>query len=144
MPASSPSTNAWVKASASPHSMSGLRTLLAAVGRQIHRLFAALTAGRVLGGVRCFRRAGGLWGPLATVVLAKNSLLDRVVVQQALQKLAAAVQAAHHRAGRALHDLGDLLVGEVLEISKDHGEPELRGHRGQRALDVAGEHAPEQ
>jgi hypothetical protein len=49
----------------------------------------------------------------------EDALLDRVVVEQALEDLAAAIEAAHHGAGRSLHDLGDLLVREVLEIGED-------------------------
>src|SRR5215471_8322185 len=38
-----------------------------------------------------------------------DPLLDRVLVEQALQNLAPAIQPGHHGTGRTVHDLGDLL-----------------------------------
>ncbi len=62
---------------------------------------------------------------------------ERVVVQGSLQELAPAVQAAHHRADGAAHDLGDLLVGELLDVAEDDGQLELGGQRVERLLDLA-------
>src|SRR3954471_13479688 len=42
------------------------------------------------------------------------------------QMLAPAVDARAHRAERAAHDLGDLLVGEPLDITQHHGSAKVR------------------
>ena len=47
------------------------------------------------------------------------------------------MEATHHGADRATHDLRDLLVAELLDITEDHGELEVRGQRVQRAADLA-------
>jgi hypothetical protein len=37
------------------------------------------------------------------------------------------MEPAHHGADRHVHDLGDLLVGETLDVGEQHGHPELLG-----------------
>ena len=44
------------------------------------------------------------------------------------------MQPTHDRADRHIHDLGDLLVGETLDVGEQHGHPELLGQRLERLL----------
>ncbi|MPM65599.1 hypothetical protein SDC9_112496 [bioreactor metagenome] len=60
-----------------------------------------------------------------------------VVRQQVAQLLAAAVDPAHHGADRGAHDLGDLLVGEPLDIGEVDRHPTLRAQLRQRVADIA-------
>ena len=43
----------------------------------------------------------------------------------------------HHGADRGLHDVGDLLIGEPLDVGEVHRDPEVLGDGLQRVLDVA-------
>ena len=47
------------------------------------------------------------------------------------------MQAAHHGADRARHDVGDLLVGELFHVAQDDGELELLRQRVERAANLA-------
>ena len=60
----------------------------------------------------------------------------RVVREQLAQLAPAAVQPRHHGADRRAHDLGDLLVGEALDVGEVDREPELLGEPLQGVLDV--------
>ena len=44
------------------------------------------------------------------------------------------MEPTHDRADGHIHDLGDLLVGETLDVGEQHGHPELLGQRLQRLL----------
>ena len=44
------------------------------------------------------------------------------------------MQPTHHGADRDVHDLGDLLVGETLDVGEQHGHPELLRERLERLL----------
>jgi hypothetical protein len=46
------------------------------------------------------------------------------------------VQPAHDGADRSAHDLGDLLVGEALDVGQVDRHPEVLGQRLQGLLDV--------
>ena len=50
--------------------------------------------------------------------------LDGELVQLLLQRLSSPVQPAHHGADRDVEDLGDLLVGEALDVGEQHGHAE--------------------
>ena len=59
------------------------------------------------------------------------------VVREHLAQLApAAVQPRHHGADRRAHDLGDLLVGEALDVGEVDREPEVLGELLEGVLDV--------
>ncbi len=59
------------------------------------------------------------------------------------RSLRPAVQPGHDRPDRAVQDLGDLLVGEILEVGQDDDHPVVVGQRVERLLDVVVEHAVE-
>ncbi len=61
----------------------------------------------------------------------------RVVGEQLAQLATAPVQPGHHGADRGAHDLGDLLVGEALDVGEVDRQPEVLGELLQRVLDVA-------
>ncbi len=42
----------------------------------------------------------------------------------------------HHRSDRDVEDLGDLLVGEPLDVGEEHRHPEVLGERLERSLYV--------
>ena len=62
---------------------------------------------------------------------------ERVIVERSLQELPPAVEAAHHGADGAAHDLRDLLVAELLDVTEDHGDLEVGRERIERALHLA-------
>ena len=68
-----------------------------------------------------------------------DALSYGVIAQRLLQQAPAAMQPAHHRADRAIHDVGDLLVREVFEVAQDHRHAVVVRHRLERALDVVGD-----
>src|SRR5439155_1345282 len=51
---------------------------------------------------------------------ADVAVLPGVLEQRALEHLPAAVQTGHHRAHRAVEDLGDLLVREAFDVRQEH------------------------
>ena len=63
------------------------------------------------------------------------SFLGRVP-QRLLQRFSSPMQPAHHGSDRNVHDLGDLLVGETLDVGQQHGHAELLGQRLERLLHV--------
>ena len=65
-----------------------------------------------------------------------QATLAGVVLEQRAQLPAAAVQPRHHRADRGAHDLGDLLVGEALDVGEVDRDAEVLGDRLQRVLHV--------
>ena len=66
-----------------------------------------------------------------------HAALARVVGEQLAQHAAAAVQPGHHRADRRVHDLGDLLVRETLDVGEVDRVAEVVGQLLQGVLDVA-------
>ncbi len=52
-------------------------------------------------------------------------MLGREAEQPTLQPFSSPVEPTHHGADRDLEDLGDLLVGEALDVGEEHGHPEL-------------------
>ena len=61
-----------------------------------------------------------------------------------LEEPASPEQATHHRADRDVEDVGDLLVGEVLQVGEDHRQPEVDGHRVDGPQHVVGEQPVEE
>ena len=57
----------------------------------------------------------------------KDAARGRVVREALAQLLAAAVQPRHHGADGGVHDLGDLLVGEALDVGEVDHEPDVVG-----------------
>ena len=51
------------------------------------------------------------------------------IVQRLLERPSSPVDPAHDRADRHVGDLGDLLVGESLDVGQQHGHPERLGQR---------------
>src|SRR5438067_13736382 len=68
---------------------------------------------------------------------ADEAALARDVGKQVPQLATATVQTGHHGADGSVHDLGDFLVGETLDVGKVHREPELLWQLLQRRLHVA-------
>src|SRR5690242_11761382 len=60
----------------------------------------------------------------------------RVFEQPLLQLSSSAMDATHHGADGNVEDLGDLLVGEALDVGEDHGHPELLRQRLEGLLDL--------
>src|SRR5438876_2056075 len=56
------------------------------------------------------------------------------LVQPLLERPSSAVQSAHHRTDGDVEDLGDLLVGETLDVGEEHGHAELLGQLLDRLL----------
>jgi len=50
--------------------------------------------------------------------------------------MATTVQPGHHSADRRVHDLGDLFVGEALDVGQVHRQTEVFGDLLQRTFDV--------
>src|SRR5687767_5887815 len=53
-----------------------------------------------------------------------QAAVDGKVVQPLLQRLSSAMQSTHHGTDRDVEDLGDLLVGEALDVGQQDRHPE--------------------
>src|SRR5271165_4977434 len=58
------------------------------------------------------------------------------VVQRLFERPSSAMEPAHDRPYRYVHDVGDLFVGETLDIGKEHRHPERLRKRLQSCLDL--------
>src|SRR5919106_4842148 len=56
------------------------------------------------------------------------------LVQPLLERLSSPMETTHHRTNRDVEDLGDLLVGEPLDVGQQHRHAEVLGQRLQRLL----------
>ena len=82
------------------------------------------------GAAECFlaahdalRSSSFFFGNSITSRRLHDALSYGIITQRLLQQPAPAMQSAHHRADGAVHDVGDLLVREVLEVAQHDRHP---------------------
>src|SRR4051794_3424539 len=78
----------------------------------------------------------GFWSSTGCRLLGGQATFGGELVQRLLQRLSSAMQPTHHGTDRDVEDVGDLLVGEALDIGEEDGQPEVLGQRLDRLLDL--------
>src|SRR5439155_6194305 len=96
-----------------------MATRLSAVSSPSRKWYRACTAS--LQSVTCRVSHG------ASPTIAHQAPLLAELVQPLLQRSSSAMQTAHHGADRDIEDIGDLLVGEALDVGQQHSHAELLG-----------------
>src|SRR5438045_4123572 len=74
------------------------------------------------------------WARSSVTSVPYQPTLDTELEQRALERLSSTMEPAHHRADGNVEDLGDLLVGEALDVGEQHGHAKRLRQRLQRLL----------